>query len=178
MEAMRQSGRCALARWVWKGKQYVVQVRPGDDGLILQQLLYADEVRSMKDLDIEQADIQKPELQLALQLIDQISEDSYQPADFVDEEKKRVLAAIDEKITGKAIVVAERHDEPAGGQLIDLTEALRASLTGRKAAAKAKPEATPAAKPAAEVKERKAAKRAPVAATAPVEKPAGARARK
>ena len=52
IEAMRESGRCALARWVWKGKQLVVQVRPGADGLILQQLLYADEVRSMKELDI------------------------------------------------------------------------------------------------------------------------------
>ena len=58
MEAMRESERCALARWVWKGKQYVVQVRPGDDGLILQQLLFADEVRSMKDLDIDGADLQ------------------------------------------------------------------------------------------------------------------------
>src|SRR2546423_6032817 len=121
MEAMRESGRCALARWVWKGKQYVVQVRPGDDGLILQQLLYADEVRSMKDLDIEKADIAKPELQLALQLIDQISAETYDPAEYQDEEKERVLAAIDEKIAGKEIVVNQPVGEPAGGQVIDLT---------------------------------------------------------
>ncbi|HJV97353.1 MAG TPA: Ku protein [Albitalea sp.] len=176
MEAMRESGRCALARWVWKGKQYVVQVRPGDDGLILQQLLYADEVRSMKDLDIEHADIQKPELQLALQLIDQISAESYDPSEFVDEEKKRVLAAIDEKIAGKAIVVAEAHDEPAGGQIIDLTEALRASLKSRKPAEKAAPVPATAAPAAEAVKERKGAKRAaPAEAEAP---PARARARK
>jgi DNA end-binding protein Ku len=175
MEAMRESGRCALARWVWKGKQYVVQVRAGDDGLILQQLLYADEVRSMKDLDIEKADIQKPELQLALQLIDQISADTYDPAAFEDEEKKRVLAAIDEKIQGKEIVVAEQQGEPAGGQIIDLTEALRASLATRKPAAKA---AAPAAVPAAapEAKERKGARRAAPADAEPA--PARARARK
>jgi DNA end-binding protein Ku len=177
-EAMRESGRCALARWVWKGKQYVVQVRPGDEGLILQQLLYADEVRSMKELDIETADIQKPELQLALQLIDQISADTYDPTEFQDDEKQRVLAAIDEKIAGKAIVVAEQRDEPAGGQIIDLTEALRASLAGRKPAAKA------AAAPPVEAeaaKARKGAKRAPAAATAaaaPEAPPARARARK
>ena len=174
VEAMRESGRCALARWVWKGKQYVVQVRPGDDGLVLQQLLYADEVRSMKDLDIERADIQKPELQLALQLIAQISADSYDPSEFQDEEKQRVLAAIDEKIAGKAIVVAEPHEEPTGGQIIDLTEALRASLTSRKPGAKAKPEPAPAV---AEVKERKGARRVTAAAAAP-EAPARARARK
>ena len=52
-EAMRQSGRCALARWAWKAKQYVVQIRPTEGGLALQQLLYAEEVRSLKDLDIE-----------------------------------------------------------------------------------------------------------------------------
>ena len=76
MQAMKKSGRCALATWAWKGKQYVVQVRPGDDGLVLQQLLYADEVRSMKDLQVEHADVQPSELALALQLIEQISTDS------------------------------------------------------------------------------------------------------
>src|ERR1700741_3745702 len=56
-EAMRQSGRCALATWAWKAKQYVVQIRPAEDGLVLQQLLYAEEVRSHKDLDIERVDV-------------------------------------------------------------------------------------------------------------------------
>jgi len=157
MEAMRESGRCALAKWAWKGKQYVVQVRPGEDGLILQQLLYAAEVRSMKELDIENASVTKPELQLALQLIDQISADSYDPEEFKDEEKERVLAKIDEKIAGKQIVTSEAPEPAAGGQIIDLVEALRASLGPKKGAA-AKPAA---AEPAAAVaKERKGAKRA------------------
>jgi len=166
LEAMRESGRCALARWVWKGKQYVVQVRPGEDGLILQQLLYADEVRSMKELDIERAEIQKPELQLALQLINQISADGYEPAEYEDEEKKRVLAAIDEKIAGKQIVVSQ-EPEPSSGQIIDLMDALRASLATRKPAGKqAAAPAAPAGPPEAEGKERKGAKRA-AAAPAP-----------
>ena len=152
----------------------MVPVRPGDDGLILQQRLYADEVRSMKDLDIEKADIAKPELQLALQLIDQISADTYDPAAFEDEEKTRVLAAIDEKISGKEIVVNEPVGEPAGGQIIDLTEALRASLGTRKAPAKAPPVET--AEPA--VADAKAQRKSPRrAATAPAEESAPARAR-
>ena len=174
MEAMRESGRCALAKWAWKGKQYVVQVRPGDDGLVLQQLLYAAEVRSMKELDIEKADVAKPELQLALQLIDQISADSYDPESFKDEEKERILAAIDEKIAGKQIVTSEAPEPAAGGQIIDLVDALRASLSAKKPAAKA-PAAAPAAAAApAEVKERKGAKRAAAPAVA---EPAPARAR-
>ncbi|HEX6704504.1 MAG TPA: Ku protein [Albitalea sp.] len=176
IEAMRQSGRCALARWAWKGKQYVVQVRPGEDGLILQQLLYAEEVRSMKDLDIEHADIQKPELQLALQLIDQISADSYDPKQFEDEEKQRILTAIDAKIAGQEVVVQEGQEQP-GGQVIDLVEALRASLAPRKTAAKGAP-APAAAAPIAEAKERKSARRAAPAAEPAEAAPARARARK
>jgi DNA end-binding protein Ku len=208
-EAMLESGRCALARWAWKGKQYVVQVRPAvgeDGGLILQQLLYADEVRSMKELEIERAEIAKPELQLALQLIDQIAEDNYDPADFKDEEKVRVLAAIDRKVEGQEIVVTEAPGaEPADAKIIDLTEALRASLTARKpagagGAAKPAPTATvlsaaskgaapavPAAPAGAEAAPaRKAAKRAAAPAPAGEEEalaaaapaPARARARK
>jgi len=174
MEAMRESGRCALAKWAWKGKQYVVQVRPGDDGLVLQQLLYAAEVRSMKELDIEKADVAKPELQLALQLIDQISADSYDPESFKDEEKERILAAIDEKIAGKQIVTSEAPEPVAGGQIIDLVDALRASLSAKKPAAKAPAAApVPAAAPA-EARERKGAKRAAAPAVA---EPAPVRAR-
>jgi DNA end-binding protein Ku len=180
LQAMRESGRCALARWAWKGKQYVVQVRPGEDGLILQQLLYAAEVRSMKELDIEAADIQKGELQLALQLIEQISEESYDPAAYEDEEKKRILAAIDDKIAGKQIVSTEGQEPAAGGQIIDLTEALRASLAPRKAAARAPaaPAAPAAPEAAAAAKERKGAKRATVASAAMAEAPPRVRARK
>ena len=107
MQAMRESGRFALAKWAWKAKQYVVQVRPAEDGLVLQQLLYADEVRSMKELDIEKVTVTPAELKLAMQLIEQISEDTYDPTMFEDEEKKRILAAIDEKIAGKQIVANE-----------------------------------------------------------------------
>src|SRR5438093_189458 len=100
------------------------------------------------------------ELQLARQLIEQISEETYDPGAFKDEERERILAAIDDKIAGKQIVSTEGQEPSAGGQIIDLTEALRASLAPRKAAAKAAP--APAAAPAAapEAKERKAAKRA------------------
>jgi DNA end-binding protein Ku len=165
IEAMRQSGRCALAKWAWKAKQYVVQVRPAQDGLVLQQLLYADEVRSMKELDIEKVQVSPAELKLAMQLIEQISEDTYDPTMFEDEEKKRILASIDEKIAGKQIVANEPHETAsAGAQVIDLVEALRASLNkGGAAKAKApaaKAVAAPAAAPVEAAKERKGVKRA------------------
>lgn len=141
MAAMRKSGRCALARWAWKTKQYVVQIRTNEDGMVLQQLLYADEVRSMKELSIEKADFSAAELTLALQLIDQIAQDAYDPSEFQDEEKQRMLAAIDKKISGKQVVDSEPVEEPTGAQVIDLMEALRASLGKKsgKASAPVKP---------------------------------------
>ena len=177
LEAMRESGRCALARWAWKGKEYVVQVRAHADGIVLQQLLYSDEVRSMKDLDIETADVQKAELSLALQLINQIAADSYDPTAFVDEEKQRILAAIDRKIAGNEIAESAAP-EPASGQIIDLMEALRASLGGKKApAARAATEpAAAAAADAADTKTRKGPRRAAPAESAAA--PARSRARK
>ncbi len=193
MQAMRESGRCALAKWAWKAKQYVVQVRFAEDGLVLQQLLYADEVRSMKELDIEKVQVSAAELKLAMQLIDQISEDTYDPTMFEDEEKKRILAASDEKIAGKQIVANEPHETEStgGGQVIDLVEALRASLgtRGTKAArpalaevkTQAKPAPVVAAVPAAAAepaKERKGVKRAAKVEAVADAAPARARAKK
>lgn len=170
MEAMRASGQSALAKWAWKAKQYVVQVRPAEDGLVLQQLLYADEVRSFKDLAIEPVEVSKSELQLALQLIDQIAAPAYDPSQFKDEEKQRVLDAIDAKIAGQEVVAsAHAEDEPVGGQVIDLMAALQASL-GKKA--------RPAALPAAEPKVRKGVKRAPATEPEVAAAPARTRARK
>ncbi len=183
MEAMRRTGRVALARMAWKSKQYVVQVRPAEEGLVLQQLLYADEVRTMRDLDIELVNVSDAEVKLATQLIEQISVDNYDPAQFKDEEKERILAAIDKKIAGKKIVAAHRPDEApgtGGGQVIDIMEALRASLAkkgnGKAPAAKASRASNDEPETVA-LKERKPARRA-AASPAPAAAPARARARK
>jgi DNA end-binding protein Ku len=183
-EALQSSGKCALAKWAWKAKQYVVQIRATEDGLVLQQLLYAEEVRSLKDLAIEPAKVSPAELQLAMQLINQSSEESYDPAQFKDEEKERVLAAIDEKIAGKHIVASARGEEvAAGGQVIDLMDALKASLGGKaKSPAVAAPAKVAARTPPsnvtaiAEAKTRKPVKRAPKAVE-PVAAPAPTAAR-
>jgi len=177
MAAMHKSGRCALARWSWKSKQYVTQVRAVVDGLILQQLLYAEEVRSLKDLDIEKVDVSAAELTLALQLIDQISEDAYDPGAFHDDEKQRILAAIDEKISGKQVVASAHAEAPTSGQVIDLMDALRASLGKQRGKAPATAAESAEAIPEGALKERKPARRAPKVAE-PEAAPARTRARK
>ncbi|SAK84089.1 DNA end-binding protein Ku [Caballeronia pedi] len=179
-QALSQSGRCALAKWSYKGKTRIVQVRPAEDGMVFQQLLFADEVRSLKDLNIENAPVSAAELKLALQIIEQGTEDAYDAAAYEDEEKKRILAAIDRKIEGKEIISPEAEEPASGGEVIDLMDALRASLG--KANGKAKATAPAKRKTAAQAEEvidvpkvRKPAARAP---KAPVEAPARTRARK
>ena len=120
-----------------------------------------------------------------MQLIEQISAGHLRSDEFEDEEKKRILAAIDEKIAGKQIVANEPH-EPAsgGGQVIDLVEALRASLgksgglkgkAARRRARRRPRRPSRSAAHAAPSKERKGVKRAAKVEEAP---PARTRARK
>lgn len=147
LRAMRDTGRCALARWAFRSKEYVVQIRAGDGGMVLQQLLYAEEVRSFASLDIEVTEVGDAELSLAKQLIAQISADSYNPSEFIDEEKKRILEAVEKKIAGKPLHSAAAKPS-SDRKVVDLLGALRASLQSMPASS---------GKPA----ERKPAKRAP-----------------
>jgi len=134
-EAMKKTGRSALAKWAARGKQYLVLIRPVEKGLVMQQLLYADEVRPISEVPIEDADIKEPELALATQLIDQIAADEFHPENYEDDVRKRYQEAIQKKVEGQEITAAE---EAPKAQIIDLMEALKASLAA-KAEAPAKP---------------------------------------
>jgi DNA end-binding protein Ku len=181
-QALLESQRGALAKWASKGKTHIVLIRPTEDGLIFQQLLFADEVRSLADLHIEHVPVSAAELKLALQIIEQGTEDRYDPSAYENEEKKRILAAIDRKIEGKEIVSNEPVESESGGQVIDLMEALRASLS-KGGGARQKPAARKVAEEA-EVTEipapraRKPAQRAAKAPAAAAPAPARVRARK
>jgi len=124
--ALKESERCAIGHWAARGKSYIVMIRPVDNGLVMQQLLYSDEVRSIKEIDIPKIEVKETELKLAHKLIEQQSSDSFTPADYKDEVRERIEKAIEKKVEGQEITMA---DAPAGGaQVIDLMEALRASL--------------------------------------------------
>lgn len=136
-EAMRETGRAALARYAARGKQYLVMLRPSPDGraLILQELLYADEVRPMSEVPLPDGEVREPELKLAKQLIDQIASETFEPTLFHDEVRERIQADIERKVQGQDISEGAPAPEPA--RIIDLMAALKASLG--KAAAQTKP---------------------------------------
>jgi DNA end-binding protein Ku len=152
--ALRESGRCAVGRYAARGKQYIVMLRPIEGGLVMQQLLYAAEVRSISDIEIPPTEVKDVELKLAQQLIEQQASDTFDPTVYTDEVRARVEAAVQKKVEGQEITMAEAP-ETGGAQVIDLMEALRASLN-KKTSAPAKSSAPEA--PARET--RKPAKRA------------------
>jgi DNA end-binding protein Ku len=148
--ALRETGRCALGRWAARGKQYIVMVRPVAEGLVMQQLLYAAEVRPISEVEIPKTEVRPAELALATQLIEQQAAAAFDPAAYTDEVKTRIEAAVQKKVEGQEIAIAEEAATPTA-QVIDLMEALRASL---------KKKAPEAAKPVAQAAARKPPKRA------------------
>jgi DNA end-binding protein Ku len=162
-EAMQRSGKAALARYAARGKQYLVLIRPRSGRLVLQQLYYADEVRPFEEIPVEEAEVKEQEVQLALRLVEQIASDGFHPERYEDAVKKRTLEAIERKVQGQEIQVAAREPQ---AQVIDLMEALRASLTAAPArpaapsGAAAPPEAAAPAEGGEPAGERRGPKRA------------------
>src|SRR3989441_12406485 len=125
-EALKQTGRVAVGQYAARGKQYVVSVRPEQDGLVMEQLRYANEVRRIDEVPIPKVDVKKPELTLAVQLVEQASSEAFKPENYEDNVRKRVLEQIQRKVEGKEIT--EEPAEAPKTQIIDLMEALKASL--------------------------------------------------
>jgi len=171
-EAMRETGRAGLARYAARGKQYLVLLRPSiEGGLVMQQLLYADEVRPFSDVPMpDESEVKEPELRLAKQLIDQIAVETFEPTKYHDDVKERILADIERKREGQEIAVTAPEPEPA--RIIDLMEALKASLGKSKGAAPAAAESAAPAEAAPSASDRKPARRSDEAKTEPKKKAA------
>ena len=129
--ALRKAQQCAVGRWISRGKEHIVIIRALEDGLVMHQLHFKAEVRDLKDLGIEAAPVSEPELKLARQLIDQLGSKRFDPNEFTDEHRARVEAAIQRKVDGKDVSLAEGPVSAKGGNVIDLMEALRASIDAR-----------------------------------------------
>ena len=124
--AMEKTGRCALASYPARGKQYLVLLRPFQGGLVLEQLFYAEQVRSFEDVERIDASLTDAELELAVQLIDQIASEEFRPEQYTNEVKARIEEVIARKVEGEEVTFAETP-EPEG-KIIDLMDALKASL--------------------------------------------------
>ena len=129
--ALRKAQQCAVGRWISRGKEHIVVIRALEDGLAMHQLHFKAEVRDLKDLGVEAAPVSEPELKLARQLIDHLAAKRFDPNEYADEHRARVEAAIQRKVDGKEVSLAEGPVSAKGGNVIDLMEALRASIDAR-----------------------------------------------
>ena len=157
-EAMARAGKGAVAKFSTRGRQQLVLLREAQDGLMMHALYYADEVRDFSDIDRGESVVPKPgEIELAVQLISQLGADAFDPAKYEDDYRKRALEMIEQKVAGEEIAVAPA--EAPRGQIIDLMEALKASLAARKpkAAADSAETGAPAVRKPARAKGREAA---------------------
>ena len=148
-EAMLTMGRVAVGRHRTRGREQLVLIRPLGRGLVLHGLHYADEVASFEDIEFgDEVQIRASELGLAQQLIEQLSGERFAPEKYEDRYRQAVLAAVDQKIAGHEVVVAERPEQPE--PIIDLMAALKRSIEARQATdgAAASPTTGRARKPA------------------------------
>ncbi|MEM6704310.1 MAG: Ku protein [Acidobacteriota bacterium] len=126
-EAMKVTGYSALAKYAARGKQYLVMLRPYQNGLLMQQLHYADEVKAFDQVPLgEETELKEGELDLAIQLIEQIAAEDFKPEQYSDDVRERIWSTIQQRVEGQE--VAEVEEEAPKAQIIDLMEALKASL--------------------------------------------------
>jgi DNA end-binding protein Ku len=125
-QAMTSKGKVAIGRWAARGKEQLVVVRPYQDGLILHQLYYANEVRAFSEIDgPAKLTISDKERDLAAKLIDQLSSDAFEADKYHDTYSDKVRAAVEQKAQGQEITVAP---EAPKAQIIDLFDALKRTL--------------------------------------------------
>ena len=160
--AMRETGKCALAQYVRGGKEHLVLMRPRDGGLVLHTMHYADEVRSFADVDLGgEPKLRAGEVDMARKLVQQLSSKSFRPEQYHDQYRERLQEVVQKKVAGEEVTLAEPEKPKA--QVIDLMEALKASLsrTGARAERVAASEAAERRRPAARarVAERAGARR-------------------
>ena len=134
-ESLEQTGRVALGQYAARGKQYLIMVRPLQGGLVMEQLRYADEIRSIADVPIPKTDVKKQELDLAVKIIEQASTDEFQPEKYKDNVRERMQEQIERKVEGKQIT--EEPEEAPKTKVLDLMQALKQSLATAPAAKEA-----------------------------------------
>lgn len=129
-EALRQTGRAALANYAVRGRSHLVLVRPYADGdhtgLIMEQLKHQDELRSFADVPLEPTDVGDDELDLALKIIEQRVNDKFEPEKYQDQVRAIMLERIQQKIDGQEVSMPP--EEAPESKIIDLMEALKASV--------------------------------------------------
>jgi DNA end-binding protein Ku len=141
--ALEETQRVALARVTIRTRERLATVRAYDETLILETMFWPDEIRSTGALDLpegREATVRAKELQMARSLVDSLA-DKFRPESYTDAYRTALEELIERKIRGETRNARRRRPEP---KVIDLMEALRASVDEAKTrgASKKKPSRT------------------------------------
>jgi DNA end-binding protein Ku len=140
VEAMREAGVGALGRFVRAGRESLCLVRVKGEALVLETLFLAEDVHSQAEIDeaIAETEVKEAELSLAQQLIEGLRGE-FDPSALASDYRRDLRALLDAKLRGEPIVAPEPEAEPAA--VIDLLDALKASVAAAKTKDKAEPKA-------------------------------------
>jgi DNA end-binding protein Ku len=141
LEAMRQTTTAALGRFVRAGRESLCLVRARGDALALETLFLAEDVHSQAEIAeaIGETDVKDSELELARQVIESLAGD-FEPSELASEYRRDLKAMLEAKLRGEEIAMPEQPEEEA--PVIDLMEALKASVAAAKKPDAAKPAAS------------------------------------
>ncbi len=139
LEAMKETNTAAVGKFVRQGAEHFCLIRPKGNSLALETLFLAEDVRSQAEIEeaVEEIDVKEAELELARQVIGSLASE-FDPQELVSEYRRDLKALLEAKLAGEEIAAPEPVEEKA--PVVDLLEALRASVAeaqGKKPAKKA-----------------------------------------
>jgi DNA end-binding protein Ku len=147
-EAMADADKVAVAKVAFREKEHLATLRLRDNIFVLETMFWPDEIRtpSFEELDGE-VEVRPQEIRMARSLIDSLTDD-FDPSEFTDEYRTQLEDLISRKVQGQEITYSEA---PEPSKVVDLMEALRASVEAAKSGGE-KSDKAPARKPAAKKK--------------------------
>ncbi len=137
-EALKKSGYCGVGKISMHNREHIVILRPGKNGVLLHTMFFNHEIRQVDEFRTDLDLVKEKELALAMMLVETLAAD-FEPAKYKDSFRENLLAMIEAKKAGQEIVAAP---EPQQHKVIDILEALKASLAMAKKPAASAPAAT------------------------------------
>ena len=128
-EALKRSGYVGIAKLTMHSREHIVILRPGKQGMLLHTMYYEDEVRKVEEFRTDTSLVKENELKLAMTLIESL-EAGFEPTKYEDSYRKNVMAMIEAKVKGQEVVATPQAEHLA--PVIDIMEALKASLAAGK----------------------------------------------
>ncbi|HLW76315.1 MAG TPA: Ku protein [Bryobacteraceae bacterium] len=149
-DALRKTGRVGIAKVAMHNREHVVILRPGENGVLLHTMYYLHEIRKVDEFRTDLSLVKEKELALATNLIEALSGE-FEPEKYTDNYRENLLKMIEAKKQGEEVVATP---EPQQAKVVDIMEALKASLAMAKKPAASATTAEPVAEPAKPAKRR------------------------